>query len=436
MNFFLRIAVALAGATLFLAPRAAAAEAETNANPSLQKEVESYLAEAAPAAPGDSTAKVEWKPGKGLTFGTADKAFTMHIGGRLYWDNVWGTSDDFDSSDTQDASFFRTIRLEADGTMFTNAMYKIQVDFAGGTVALKDVYMGLKKLGPAGTLHVGHFKQPIGLDELTSSRFITFMERAACTSAFAPSREDGIMLNNNFGNEDMIGAFLSIYRFGTNDQGAVADDGSYSFAFRVCAFFLHDKDQNRVLHVGFGYTLVTAVNNTLQYRARPDIGTGPRFVDTGTFTANESNVFNAELLFHWRAFHAQLEFYGVDASGSGGPEPSFTGWYVEVGYFLVGGKRNYSTSKKSIDRPHIDQNFHAGGGGPGAWQVAFRFDTIDLTDSGIAGGVQETFTFGANWYWNPHMRVMFNVIFADIGDGGPLGEGELTYFATRFQVDF
>ena len=431
MNLFLRIAAVVAG----IAPLAAAAEAETTANPSLQKEVESYLAETPAAAP-DSTAKVEWKSGKGLTFSTGDKAFSAHIGGRFYWDNIWGTSDDFDSSNTQDTSFFRTIRLEIDGTMFTNAFYKIQVDVVGAEVALKDVFMGLKKLGPAGTLHVGHFKQPIGLDELTSSRFTTFMERAACTSAFAPSRENGIMLNNNFLTDGMLGAFLSMYRFGTSDQGAVADDGSYSFAVRFCAFFLHDKEQNRVLHVGIGYSFITTVNSAIQLRARPDIGTGPRFVDTGSMAANEENLFNAELLFHWKAFHAQLEFYGVDLSGSGGPEPSFTGWYVEVGYFIVGGRRNYSTDKKSVERPHIDQNFHAGGGGPGAWQVAFRYDTIDLTDSGVTGGTQDTFTFGVNWYWNPHMRVMFNVIWADIGDGAPLGEGEITYFATRFQVDF
>jgi len=433
MNLFLRIAAALACVVAFAAPRAAAAEA---ANPSLQKEVESYLAETAPEAPGDSTLKVEWKSGKGLTMGTADKAFTMHIGGRAYFDNIWISSDDFDSSETQDVSFWRTIRLEADGTIFTNAFYKIQMDLAGGVTALKDVYMGLKKCGPVGTVTAGHFKQPIGLDENTSSRFTTFMERAACTSAFAPSRENGLMVNNNFLTDGMLGVFASIYRFGTSDAGTVADDGSYSLAVRLCAFFLHDKDQNRVLHVGFGYSFVTAVNNTFQLRARPDIGTGPRFVDTGTFTANEQNIFNAELLFHWKAFHAQLEFYGVDTSGAGGADASFTGWYVEVGWFIVGGQRNYSTDKKVVERPHIDRNFHAGGGGMGAWQVAFRFDTIDLTDAGIAGGVQETFTVGANWYWNPHMRVMFNVIFADIGDGGPFGEGELTIFATRFQFDF
>jgi phosphate-selective porin OprO and OprP len=413
------------------APRAAAAD---SADPSLGKEVETYLAETAPTA-GDSTAKVEWKSGKGLTFGTADGAFTMHIGGRIFWDTAWMSSDDFASAQTQDTSFFRAVRLEADGTMFTNAFYKVQVDFVGAEVAIKDVFLGLRKCGPVGTFTAGHFKEPLSLDEMTSNRYITFMERSAAGVAFAPSRNNGFMVNNNFLEEGLLGVWLGMFKE-ANDQGNGTDDGSYSLTLRVAAFFLHDKDANRVLHAGFGYSFRNATDDTLQFRARPAIGTGARFVDTGTFTANEENLVNFELAFMLKTIHVQAEFFMADCSGAGGPDATFTGWYVEVSWFVVGGRRTYSTDKKVFDRPKIEQNFHAGGGGPGAWQIGFRFDTIDLTDSGVNGGVQDCFTVGANWYWNPHMRVMFNVIFADVSDGGPFGEGELTIFATRFQVDF
>jgi phosphate-selective porin OprO/OprP len=287
-----------------------------------------------------------------------------------------------------------------------------------------------------GTLTAGHFKQPIGLEELTSSRFITFMERALCSQAFAPSRENGFMLNNDFAKDGMLGVFASIYRYNTSDQANLTDDGSTSFAVRFAAFFLQDKDQNRVLHVGVGYTYITAVNDTLRYRARPGVGNIARFVDTANFAANDGSIICFELLFHWKKFHAQGEMYIVDNQGAGGVDAQYTGWYIEVGYFIVGGQRTYKTSSKTVDRPKIDQAFHAGGGGPGAWQVAFRYENIDLTDSGILGGVQDQLTFGVNWYWNPHMRVMFNFIWADISDGGPLGEGELNIFAMRFQVDF
>jgi phosphate-selective porin OprO/OprP len=261
------------------------------------------------------------------------------------------------------------------------------------------------------------------------------MERSAAGVAFAPSRNNGFMVNNNFLEDGLLGVWLGIFKE-ANDQGVAVDDGGYAFTMRVAAFFLHDADTNRVLHAGFGYSLRNAVNNTLQFRARPDIGTGTRFVDTGTFTSNEENLFNFELAFMLRTVHVQAEFFMADCSGAGGPEPTFTGWYVEIGWFVVGGEDVYSTDKKVFERPKLDRTLHAGGGGFGAWQIAVRYDTIDLTDAGIAGGVQDCITAGANWWWNPHMRVMFNLIFADIGDGGPFGEGDLTIFATRFQVDF
>ena len=74
--------------------------------------------------------------------------------------------------------------------------------------------------------------------------------------------------------------------------------------------------------------------------------------------------------------------------------------------------------------------------------LAVRYDETDLTDSGIAGGEQETITVGLNWHWNPNARVMFNYVMADISNG-PTGsleagkiEGEVTVFEIRFQFDF
>lgn len=423
--------VALLLALTALASGALGAE---SANPSLAKEVETYLAETSGAS-GDSTAKVEWKTGKGLTFATGDGAFTMHIGGRVFWDTVWMSSDDFDSAQTEDSSYFRTVRLEADGTMFRNAFYKVQVDFIGAETALKDVYIGLRKLGPVGTFTAGHVKESLSLDELTSNRFLLFMEKSAAGVAFAPGRNNGFLVNNSFLKDGMLGVWVGFFKE-ANDQGVATDDGGYALTARVACFLLHDKETNRVLHLGVGYSIRNAVDDTLQFRARPAIGTGARFVDTGTFAANEESLLNFELAFLLRTIHVQAEFFLVDCSGAGGPEPTFTGWYVEIGWFVVGGQEAYSTDKKVFDRPKLDRMLHAGGGGFGAWQIAVRYDTVDLTDSGVLGGVQDTITAGVNWWWNPHMRVMFNVIFADVSDGGPFGEGDLTIFGTRFQVDF
>lgn len=408
----------------------ARAEAEKSADPSLAKEVADYLAETPPVAPGDNTFKAFWK--NGLQLETADRAFTAHIGGRILYDGAYFGSDDYGGAQKQDSWYLRQLWFQADGTLFTDAFYQVAIDFASGSATLRWAVLGLRNLGPVGTFSAGLFKQPYSLAEMTSTRFLTFMERAAPTQAFVPSYQDGFMLSNNFLEDKRLLVAISAFKATTN--GTATDNSGYGMAARVAAFFLEDKDSNRILHVGLGYFFADTPAGTKQYRARPDIGTGVRFVDTGSITAEDETGYCFELLFTWQRLHVQAEYYWVDVNG--GTDPSFSGFYVEVGYFLRGGRVNYGRDAKRLERPHIDERFRAGGSGAGAWQVAIRYDSVDLSDSGVTGGLQEAITFGVNWYWNPSMRVMFNVVWVDVSEGGAFGEGSLTVFGTRFQVDF
>jgi phosphate-selective porin OprO/OprP len=173
----------------------------------------------------------------------------------------------------------------------------------------------------------------------------------------------------------------------------------------------------------------------VRYRARPGTGKGDRFVDTGSVAADEAILFNFELLFIWRSFHAQLEFFLADVSAPSGvaAEPQFSGWYVEVGYWVTGEARKYKGGV--CDRTSPRKNFHGGDGGWGAWQVAVRFDSLDLIDDTIVGGEQVTYTLGVNWHWNPNARVMFNVIFANVEEPGT-PDIDIEVFQMRFQFDF
>jgi len=423
-----RAVLALLVVLPFLAAREAAAA--ESADPSVRKEVENYLAQAAPATGEDTTFKVFFK--NGLQFQTADKAFTAHVGGRILFDTAYFGSDDYGGAQKQDSWYMRQLWFQVDGTLYTNAFFQLSVDFASGSPALKWAYMGLRNLGPVGTFAGGLFKQPFSLSALTSTRFLTFMERASATTVFSPAAQDGFGLSNNFLEENRLLVALSVYKATSN--GTATDNGGYAVAARLAAFFLEDKDTNRILHVGFSYAFANTPSGTKQYQARPDIGTGVRFIDTGTIAVEDETLYCFELLFTLRQLHVQAEYYWTDING--GTDPSFSGFYVEVGYFLKGGRINYNKDKKFVERPHIEDRFHAGGNGCGAWQVAVRYDSLDLSDSGVAGGLQDAITFGVNWYWNPSMRFMFNVIWLDISEGAPFGDGNLTVFGTRLQVDF
>ena len=68
--------------------------------------------------------------------------------------------------------------------------FKAQYDFAGGDVDFKDVWIGLDGQDCLGCMFpditVGHFKEYFSQEELTSSKYITFLERSLPVSTFAP----------------------------------------------------------------------------------------------------------------------------------------------------------------------------------------------------------------------------------------------------------
>ena len=92
----------------------------------------------------------------------------IKFGGRIMYEMaVWGP-DDFENTGSE----FRRVRLFSSGTMYQNVKYKLQLDFASGNIVFKDVFIELNKLPIQGNLSVGHFKEPLRLESLTSSTLV------------------------------------------------------------------------------------------------------------------------------------------------------------------------------------------------------------------------------------------------------------------------
>ena len=123
-------------------------------------------------------------------------------------------------------------------------------------------------------------------------------------------------------------------------------------------------------------------------------------------------------------------------------DPSFRGGYLQLSYFLTGEHRVYDTARGAFGRTHPKANFHDGGEGLGAWEVAIRFDYIDLDDGAIRGGKGWNVTFGINWLINPNTTIRFNYIYSqinDIGGAAPVAgrdDGRAHVIGFRIQVDF
>ena len=90
-----------------------------------------------------------------------------------------------DPLDPQNRLGFRRLRFGVKGDIKDNMLYKIEMEFAGGSdVEFRDAFLGWKDLPFLQEVLLGNQKRPYGLDHLNSSRFNVFLERPFVIEGF------------------------------------------------------------------------------------------------------------------------------------------------------------------------------------------------------------------------------------------------------------
>lgn len=394
------------------------------------------------AAPAPNDIRLSWKDG--LSFETADKkTFKGKLGGRVDLDlAVFDESDEVEAvtGPNEAGAEFRRTRLSVEGEigLALPTIYKVEFDFAHSEVAFKDVFMGVTELPVVGTFQVGHFKEPVSLDLLTSSRFIPFMERAAPVEAFAPERNLGAMLQNAVLDQRMTWA-AGLF----TDVGDSADNfrlhGNWRADARVTAlpWYVEEEKGRQLLHVGLSGSTIENADGTARFRTRPEAHMAPRYVDTGSFAANHSYLLGAEAALVFGPLSVQGEYFHTFVDRPAGADmANFDGFYAFVSYFLTGENRPYKKTSGAFDRVKPNHNLGFGdNGGLGAWEVLVRYSQVDLNDAGITGGRLNDITAGLTWYLNPNWKIMANYVFAQLDRG--VADGDNSHiFETRIHVDF
>lgn len=352
--------------------------------------------------------------------------------------------------DAQDGADFRRARLQAVGDVWDNVGYSIEFDFAfPGRPSFMDVWLEIRDVFGGGNLRIGQYRQPIGMDGLTSVKGLTFIERAL-PFALLPFRQIGGMLHGTASDETITWA-VSTFRFPTDVFGGnVGDSGGYGLATRLTGLLIDDGDE-ALVHVGGAYSFANPSNNAIRYANQPEFfvaETGgaafvlagvptivPPFVDTGVVRTDNFNLFGAEFAARFGSLHIESEFLVSVVDQQVGGTAVFPGAYVQAGYFLTGEVRPYEHEAGVLGRIKPREPFSRDCGGCGAWEVAGRWSYLDLNDSGIAGGTLNDLTFGMNWYLNPFTKFQFNYIHAFL-DSPINGNSDADIAAMRAQLDF
>lgn len=373
-----------------------------------------------------SATKISWKGGP-LIEGEGGWSFKPR--GRLQYDagtisapGSTGRSDGFGSE-------ARRARLGVEGDIPGGFGYKFELDFAPEGTEITDAILTYEDEGLK--VNIGQHNNFQGLEELTSSRFTSMMERAAFTDAFNFERRVGTSVQYHGGDVLVQGGLFTDNIDDLSNKNWSAD-GRVVFMPKMGGTQLH-------LGGSVHYTELES-GSTVRYRQRPFVHfTGERFINTGTLDASSETGFGAEAAAISGPFHVAAEGFWQQVDRPGDlTDPTFFGGYAELGYFLTkGDTRGYKGG--IFDR--VKPKSEVGEGGMGAVQINLRYDYLDLNDGVIIGGKQNG--YGVSLIWTPtdYTRFMLNygrmsyedAVYAAAG-------GDRSYsvdaFGVRAQVDF
>ena len=194
---------------------------------------------------------------------------TMNINGRIMYDLAHLNYGD-DSFNGQE---FRRMMLTAKGQVNERIGYSVQFDFAGAKVGFRDVYIKLGELPlVGGHLFIGSFAEPTGLDMMTSSKYISFIERAMLTGTQTFRWNSGFqyanhtLLNNNAG-------LQLAYTFNGDKDEAFIDKAAFegsNLIGRVYGTPYLNKDKKHLVHLGFNYERRDNPTDTYKLSVRPE----------------------------------------------------------------------------------------------------------------------------------------------------------------------
>lgn len=126
------------------------------------------------------------------------------------------------------------------------------------------------------------------------------------------------------------------------------------------------------------------------------------------------------------------------------PDVSFDGFNIFGSWFLTGEAR--SVKHGNVDKLKPLVNFDPEKGDWGAFEVALRYDALDLSDADLSPLTHKatSLTGAFNWYLNPSTKIQFNyihfkginspLVVAPVALNGTTAKGDA--FATRLQFDF
>jgi phosphate-selective porin OprO/OprP len=247
-------------------------------------------------------------------------------------------------------------------------------------------------------VQVGQFKQPNGMEGLSSTRNNDFISKSAATNTYAIGRRLGAAYSFGGGVWNVTASWFS--RELTRNFG-------HGYGYGLRSTWAPVNDRGNILHLGLAYVDYDTDTDTFRVSARPDADLATaRLVDTGDMIDTDRVATTSiEALWIRGPFKLQGEYYTSDIKRLANSDYTSTAGYIQGVWNLTGETWGYRGGVPTTPLP--DQP------GSGMWQLGLRYDTIDLNDGAVEGGQMNTWTSGVNWYWRSNFKFALNYVKVD-----------------------
>ncbi|KAF1016326.1 MAG: Porin P [Stenotrophomonas maltophilia] len=396
--------------------------------------LQAQAAQLAATGGGGGGGNVLWRKG-GPEFRSSDGQFSFHPRGRVLVDFSSTHGSGFPTRNITGTDL-ASGRLGAEGQMGALG-YKIDADFAGNEISLKDTYLSWDtRLGDLPTeVYIGNKLKDRSLDGGTSGTNTPFMSRNAVASV-------GAQQSGHYG----LGITTKVIGDGWHASLAVTGDdiGNASTASDTIAYLLRAhwnplRGKDGFVHLGGWYWYEDLGNDVTSINKTSPLALGwngnVRVSASSIANVTDNHAWGLELGGVYRSVWAfaehttrTIESRTVDAVDQKATSV-YTGW-------LITGERPGFSSRSGVWgttrvlRPVQD-------GGIGAFELAARYDRYDYLDA-ARGGEGTAWTVGLNWYLNNWSRLMLNYVHwkTDNKVGNFQGPDSGNTVGVRAQVSF
>ena len=324
----------------------------------------------------------------------------------------------------------RRVRTAVKAQVTENWYGEIDMDLADGVFELKDAYLqfsGLKDF----EFSAGNFKEDFSMEETTSSRYLTFIERPMVVSCFAPSRHAGIQAQWQKFDWLRVSAGVSWQavdnadtRYNVEEFNKVGKGMGANYTGKI-VWMPWASQAFYGLHIGYNGSYRSAQKTDDNVDGATALGRGydgdyfscrnatsinrTKFISAEYYGVKYDFLQGFELAGYYNGFRAAGELITntsvIDPNFAGATVNSqskhFWGYYAQAAYLLFGGKQRYNISESEFTQP-------SRGRGWGDVEVMARFDYLNLNSEDIYGGSGQNLTLGVTFHANSNVKLALN----------------------------